>query len=603
MPFLHIVGSTCLEKNFDIAFDFMPGEMDPDYMLAIGNLRELCVHLGVYPGVFIIDNDSSLKKALYEYFADAPHRQCLWHMNNNLKVRMYDEWDIRQVSKGEENEVTERFNTFPGDWHKMVSEPDEETLDVLWAELQLQYKEFVPLITYIDKYVWPIHHEWAEAFCGKLPDFGQKVTSRAESQHCKLKGNIASSQSHIYDVVRDVDHMIKQDIHEHKAFVARTENRVAADVGDIEFSKLHPLVSPQGLRHLKKQLDLAKKDDFHVTECTGNFTAKFGLPCKHRLSRLLTAAGPTVDLILDVKEIHPHWLYESPPTKGVRRLRNIPDISNPAVVKTKGRPKGATNKAKKGVESRDLSQIEHVEATREVALSQRTQETIDITSEESSSSDSEVEVEVHQTRRRVIGETEVVTTHKPRRATKQPKATPKAKPKAKKPTANQQVLAAIKTLNKRIEEISNKVDKTQRKRGYHSKDDSGDEFTPIEDILQSNKASKKPRGSRKCTHKSLQLSSNPTNLRPVSEVDLTDTTPGDLLDTFQPRVTKRSPRKAPPKAPPKPRKLRATKAEIAERAATKARVEAAQVAKSKVRQSSHISISSRESESSDDEDT
>jgi hypothetical protein len=94
MPFLHIVGSTCLEKNFDIAFDFMPGEKDPDYIIAITNLQELCVYLGVWPSVFITDNYSALKKALREIFPYVPQRLCLWHMNNNLKVRMYDEWDI-----------------------------------------------------------------------------------------------------------------------------------------------------------------------------------------------------------------------------------------------------------------------------------------------------------------------------------------------------------------------------------------------------------------------------------------------------------------------------------------------------------------------------
>jgi hypothetical protein len=498
MPFLHIVGSTCLEKNFNIAFDFMPGKKDPDYIIALTPLRELCVHLDIWPSVFVTDNDSALKKALRELFPDVPQRLCFWHMNNNLKVRMYNKWDIRKVPEDEQSEVKDQFNTFLGHWHDMVNQLDKEALDDLWGQLQKDYHQFKPLISYLTEYVWPIRHEWATAFCGKLPDFGQLVTSRAEGQHYKLKGNIANSQAHPLDVVKDIDRMITQDIHEHSGMIQRAETRIA---GDVEFTNLHPFVSPQGLRHLKKQLDLAKKDDFYVHECTGNFTAKFGLPCKHRLSLLLTAASPT-DLIINLKEIHSHWLYEPPAAKGAKRLlRNIPTILDPAVVKTKGRPKGATNKAKssksKGVDKRDLSRIEHVEATQEAALSQRTQETIDMTSRESLSSDSEVEVEVHQTRRRVIEETKVVTTHKPRRATKQPKATPKAT----KPTANQQVLAAINTLNKRIEEISNKVDKTQRKRDYHSKDDSGDEFTPIEDILQSNKASKKPRSSTKCTHK------------------------------------------------------------------------------------------------------
>jgi hypothetical protein len=96
----------------------------------------------------------------------------------------------------------------------------------------------------------------------------------------------------------------------------------------------------------------------------------------------------------------------------------------------------------------------------------------------------------------------------------------------------------------------------------------------------------------------------------VSEVDLTDTAPGDLLATYQPRVTKRPPRKAPSE---KPRKKRATKAEMAARVATKAalatpkaqekvgKVATVEAAKPGMCQSSPFSISSRESDSSDDE--
>jgi hypothetical protein len=98
----------------------------------------------------------------------------------------------------------------------------------------------------------------------------------------------------------------------------------------------------------------------------------------------------------------------------------------------------------------------------------------------------------------------------------------------------------------------------------------------------------------------------------VSEVNLTHTTPGDLLATYQPQVTKK-PRNTPEVAK-KPRKKRATKAEMAARAATKAalatskaeekvgKVATVEAAKPGMRQSSPFSISSLESDSSDDKD-
>jgi hypothetical protein len=98
----------------------------------------------------------------------------------------------------------------------------------------------------------------------------------------------------------------------------------------------------------------------------------------------------------------------------------------------------------------------------------------------------------------------------------------------------------------------------------------------------------------------------------VSEVDLTDTAPGDLLDTFQPRVTKGPPRKPfEPRVTKRPRKKRATKAEMAARAAALAtpkaqekvgKVATVEASKPGMRQSSPFSISLLESDSLDDID-
>jgi hypothetical protein len=101
-----------------------------------------------------------------------------------------------------------------------------------------------------------------------------------------------------------------------------------------------------------------------------------------------------------------------------------------------------------------------------------------------------------------------------------------------------------------------------------------------------------------------------TKKRTIDDVDLTDTAPGDLLATYQPRVTKK-PCKAPEVAK-KPCKKRATKAEMAARRAAlatpnpKAQEKVCKVATAKadkpgMRQTSPFSISSLESESSNDE--
>ncbi|KAF1939334.1 hypothetical protein EJ02DRAFT_436438 [Clathrospora elynae] len=59
---------------------------------------------------------------------------------------------------------------------------------------------------------------------------------------------------------------------------------VPSDAADKEFEKLKRLISPFALRQLKRQLQLAKAESYDNGEaCTGAYTLKYGLPCKHFL--------------------------------------------------------------------------------------------------------------------------------------------------------------------------------------------------------------------------------------------------------------------------------------------------------------------------------
>jgi hypothetical protein len=55
MPMLHLTGVTSMNKNYELAYAFLPSEKDEDYLFVTEALKELCNRLHVRPRVFITD--------------------------------------------------------------------------------------------------------------------------------------------------------------------------------------------------------------------------------------------------------------------------------------------------------------------------------------------------------------------------------------------------------------------------------------------------------------------------------------------------------------------------------------------------------------------
>ncbi|KAF2033472.1 hypothetical protein EK21DRAFT_108939 [Setomelanomma holmii] len=135
------------------------------------------------------------------------------------------------------------------------------------------------------------------------------------------------------------------------------------------------------MRKLKEQLTLAKAKDYDNNQaCSGAFTAKFGMSCKHYLHektrelRDFTSDEKAV-FIIKMSLIDQHWFLDPPRAKGEDFAGNEELFRplDPLKVKSKGRPEGSTTKTLKKLsadkrnkcESRDLSSWEHTQATQQ----------------------------------------------------------------------------------------------------------------------------------------------------------------------------------------------------------------------------------------------
>lgn len=89
---------------------------------------------------------------------------------------------------------------------------------------------------------------------------------------------------------------------EYNASIQRDEARRLSDCVLPKFARLYRKVSHQGLRKLKEQLLLAKDKRYNTRKpCSGAFSIKFRLPCKHTLHRQLNKPR---QLVINPKDVY-----------------------------------------------------------------------------------------------------------------------------------------------------------------------------------------------------------------------------------------------------------------------------------------------------------
>jgi hypothetical protein len=515
MPLVHIVGITVMGKTYDVAYAFIPNELGETYAEVVQMLYDLFEKLDVVPKAFITDHDRSLKAGLKAIFPDVPQRRCIWHIMQNVQTEAVKAWNVRNGNTDQEKSDIEKARTeYTQTWQSLVSCTTEEAFwalkDMIWAS----YAEYPDLLQYLDAHQLPYYAEWAECICKYIPDFGQRATSRIEGAHRTLKLALTSWRAgQIYDVVKDIHSLVLIQRSEHDARLQKDETRIASDCIIPEFARLHRKITHQGLRKLKEQLLMAKSDEYNdLEECSGAFSAKFGLPCKHTLHRQLNKQET---LVIDPKDLHQQWWFR-PERAATAEVQDERYILDPEKVKPKGRPAGAATvtlpltQASRSIrgrqperQPREKTRNEHVQATqssqqaeeapeddpefrrgsRRRQPTQKAREMIEdavvISSAEESSSGSDSEAEV------VVQEVIVTCTTKKvtQKVTKKP---------AKKPTRDDLILAALTKLEAQNLEFS------ERLSAFQKAQEVSNGFVDIDIIdITSNSPQKQPRKKRK----------------------------------------------------------------------------------------------------------
>lgn len=379
MPLLHTVGVTSREKTYDLCFGFMQGETAFHYQWHMDKLKEFLDCLNVTPRCFVTDFEPALKGPISVAFPGVAQRLCIWHINQNVLKQAVTTWRLLDPPNGSTAEDMDgKQKGFMKMWNMLVAAPTEEQFLALWDAMEVSYHDYPALLDYLRRHQLPHKDEWAEYRCSHVPDYGIRVTSRVESAHHRVKLTIVyRGQSHLLHVVKDIHRMMLQLRNNHDSAVALDAARIATDVNDAEFDLLKRKVSHQALRRIKKQLNLAKSDDWNDAEaCTRSFTAKFGLPCKHwlhhQLERHAAANDTAVPFRIPLSMVDQHWWFYPPRATGeIFEDVVVQRILDPLPLRSRGRPIGATTltiprdgaRRQLPAETRELSGFEHALAS------------------------------------------------------------------------------------------------------------------------------------------------------------------------------------------------------------------------------------------------
>ncbi|KAK9676212.1 hypothetical protein RND81_11G061800 [Saponaria officinalis] len=255
MPLLDVIGISRTNKSFYSCFVFLKKEKDEDYVWALEMFKEM-IGPTFQPLVIVSDRDMALKKAILVVFPQSIHLLCIWHIQKNIVAKCKSHF-IRD----------EDWEMFLSTWSAVMYAVSEKSFGEAWVLLEFLYKEKAAVITYIKETWMPYKEMFVTAWTDKHPHFGNRVSSRAEGVHAKLKSYLQVSTGDLAQVVSKISLAVENEFHEICSTLQSERIRVPHRCRVPLFKFLLNHVSHFALSHLFKQYEMVKFGTLKA-ECT-----------------------------------------------------------------------------------------------------------------------------------------------------------------------------------------------------------------------------------------------------------------------------------------------------------------------------------------------
>lgn len=295
LPLCHIVGSTCFNSSFSLAFCFMQKEDESEYTWVLEQLKTLFSPQPPSQQTFVTDKEKALINAISKVFPESNHMLCVWHVNKSVLVKCKP---IIRISK--------EWDEFNECWQSMINSPTLEALESNKSRLTKLASKYPPrLLNYLEVHWYPILNKIVQVHVSKYLHFGSRSTSRVEGSHWFVKRFLRSLTLDLLSCFKAFNMALKHQHIEFERRLASEKQKTMSQISD-QLSLLHTQISQYAIRLIDEQLSLLNKPQHQP--CTGSFTSSFGLPCSHQLGVILSQNSK-----VSTDAIHSKWMLTAEP--------------------------------------------------------------------------------------------------------------------------------------------------------------------------------------------------------------------------------------------------------------------------------------------------
>lgn len=305
MPLLDIIGIDGSNRSFCIAFAFLRGENEEDYLWALERLKSLYeINQIKLPSIILTDCAEACINAVDICFPNSTSLLCLWHANKAVLTNCRPTFTLPKLGLNLAEESEEKWQAFFNHWHLIIHSLDQATFEQRVQELEEQYlPTYINEVAYL-KSTWlnPYKQKLVKAWVDLHRHFGAVTTSQVEGIHSMLKGYLGASTLDLFEAWSSIHRALVHQLAELCSNQAKQQIRTPIELSKSLYSYIQAWVSHYALRKVEEQrkrlLDIQKP----LPACTGVFTRTQGLPCAHTIQTLIEQGQP-----LQLHHFDKHW--------------------------------------------------------------------------------------------------------------------------------------------------------------------------------------------------------------------------------------------------------------------------------------------------------
>ncbi|XP_012842429.1 PREDICTED: protein FAR1-RELATED SEQUENCE 5-like [Erythranthe guttata] len=248
LPFLEIVGFTCTNMTFSIAFEYLDHEKTENFEWVLRCLMEAMISCP-WPNCIVTDRDLALMKVVANVYPSSHHLLCRWHVNKNILAN-YKKMFTKDITK---------WKQFQSAFSALIERNTIEEFNEDWEAMERTFVGYPSAITYVaNSWLDPYKEKLASVWTIKCTHFGTYTSSRVEGAHRRMKRDVHNSTGTFVDLYTKVNNQIVEQYNDIKASFEVSKNTYEHTFKTLIYNELRGSISKFALQLLKVEVDNAK---------------------------------------------------------------------------------------------------------------------------------------------------------------------------------------------------------------------------------------------------------------------------------------------------------------------------------------------------------